>query len=223
MNLVKKWIGCVVSFVAGVLGLALSVCTGMTAVAKVDGSALAGTAVGDTSATLVDNTTKAFKVLTDKDLYTQAKELGIKSEFLTMKVFAIITLVVAVLLIAYSIVMLLKNLNVIKCEGKIFEYVGLGLIVLFLISTIGLFVASNGYANAMEDVMADVVKAQYGYVFTAKLTGLGMDTTTISTLLGLHKYNVNVAIGVYQPVMLVVAIVSAIVVGVFTFIKRKEA
>ena len=222
MNLVKKWIGCVVSFVAGVLGLALSACTGMTAVAKVDGSALAGTAVGDTSATLVDNTTKAFKVLTDKDLYTQAKELGIKSEFLTMKVFAIITLVVAVLLIAYSIVMLLKNLNVIKCEGKIFKYVGLGLIVLFLISTIGLFVASNGYANAMEDVMADVVKAQYGYGFTAKLTGL-MDTTTISTLLGLHKYNVNVAIGVYQPVMLVVAIVSAIVVGVFTFIKRKEA
>ena len=119
--------------------------------------------------------------------------------------------------------MLLKNLNVIKCESKIFEYLGLGLLVLFVVATIGLFVASNGYANAMEDVMADVVKAQYSYGFTAKLTALQMDPTTISTLLGLHKYNVDVAVGVYQPVMLVVAIVSAIAVGIFTFIKHKEA
>ena len=48
MSIVKKWTSCVVSFIAGVLGLALSACSGM--VVKID-------------ALKVKETTKAFTLI----------------------------------------------------------------------------------------------------------------------------------------------------------------
>lgn len=205
MSFVKKWISTIVSFVAGVCGLALSACTGMVASGMVDASALG---MGKTP---VDTTTKAFKVLTDGNLYKEAKELNIGTEFMLMKVFAIITLVISILLIIYAIVMLLKNVNVIKCDSKIFDIVGIVLFALLLIATIGLLITSNNYANAMEDATISGIKAMY-------LLG-GVPETALSSI----KFDINIKVGVYQPVMLVISIITAIVVSTFTFIKRKDA
>ncbi|MBQ8522855.1 MAG: hypothetical protein IJ458_04295 [Clostridia bacterium] len=199
MNFVKKWISTIISFVAGVCGLALSACTGMVASGTLDASALG---MGKET---IDSTTKAFKVLTDGDLYTEAKAAGIGSEFMTMKVFAIITLVISVLLIVYAIVMLLKNLNVIKCESKIFDIVGISLFALLLIATIGLLISSNGYASAMEDAVISAAKASVPQQYLSQV-----------------KIDVNVKVGVYQPIMLAISIISALVVGTFTFLKLKK-
>lgn len=207
MSLLKKWIGCIISFVAGVCGLALSACSGMVAYAMVD-----ATTIGGAKTRLVDSTTKAFKVLTDSDLYTEAKEFDIGAEFMWMKVFAIITLVISILLIAYAIIMLLKNLNVIKCDSKIFDIIGIVLGALFLIATIGLLITSNIYANAMEDAVLNLAKG-------VTLIQLGGNEALLDNV----KFDVNVKLGVYQPTILVIAIITAIVVGTFTFIKRKDA
>lgn len=204
MNFVKKWISTIMAFVAGVCGLALSACTGMVASGYID-----MTALGAKKET-IDSTTKAFKVLTDSDLYTEAKELGIGSEFMLMKVFAIITLVVSVLLIIYAIVMLLKNLNVVKFESKVFTIVGLSLFGLLLVSTIGLLITSNNYANAMEDAMTGMFKLM--------LVGQGVPENVANGIV-----NINIKVGAYQPIMLVVAIVSALAISTFTFINRKQA
>lgn len=205
MSFVKKWMSCIISFVAGVCGLALSACSGMVASGMVDASALG---MGKNP---VDSTTKAFKVLTDGNLYKEAKELKLGSEFMLMKVFAIITLVISILLIIYAIVMLLKNINVIKYDSKIFDLVGIVLVALLLIATIGLLITSNNYANAMEDATISGLKAMY-------LLG-GVPETALSSI----KFDINVKVGVYQPVMLVISIITAIVVSTFTFIKRKDS
>ncbi len=198
MNFVKKWISTIISFVAGVCGLAFSACSGMVTdiVAKDTQLAQGLKAMGLTS-----NSTKAFKVLTDGDLYTEAKAAGIGDEFMVMKVFAIITLIVSIILIIYAIVMLLKNLDVIKYDSKIFDIVGICLFALLLIATIGLLISSNAFANAQEDKL------------TAALTAMGY----------ISMVNIKVGLGVYQPIMLVVAIVSALAVSTFTFINRKHA
>jgi len=205
MSFVKKWINCILGFVAGVCGLALSACSGMVASGMVDASALG------MDKNPIDSTTKAFKVLTDSSLYTEAKELGIGKEFMTMKVFAIITLVISVLLIVYAIVMLLNNLNVIKLENKMLNIIGISLFALLLISTIGLLISSNNYANAMEDSMIKALKSQF-------ILG-GVPEAALSNI----KFDLNVKVGVYQPAMLIISIISAIAVSVFTFINRKEA
>lgn len=203
MNFLKKWIGCIVSFVAGVCGLALSACTGMVTKA-VFPEAVA--AYGPKSST---ETTKAFKVLTDSDLYTQAKEAGLGKEFMTMKVFAIITLIVSILLIAYAVVMLLKNLNVIKFESKIFDIVGVSLMMSLLVATIGLLISSNAYASEMEKIMK---------------SNIALGIKQLETMLGSAiNWKLSISIGVYQPVMLVISIISALAVGTFTFLKRKSA
>ena len=201
MNFLKKWIGCIISFVAGVCGLALSACSGMVTKLTAD-SALAAYGLESHS-----ETTKAFKVLTDSDLYTQAKEAGLGSEFMVMKVFAIITLVVSVLLIVYAIVLLLKNLNVIKCESKIFDIVGISLVALLVISTIGLLISSNNYASEMKNAMLDSLKGLGAL--------LGVDISSMVSL--------KISTGVYQPAMLIISIISALVVGTFSFLNKKNA
>lgn len=203
MSLLKKWASCVISFIAGVCGLALSACSGMV-VKTVFPESLAAYDIKSST-----ETTKAFKVLTDKELYTQAKEAGIGSEFMVMKVFAIITLIISVLLIAYAIVMLLKNLNVIKFESKIFDIVGISLIAVLLVATIGLLISSNNYANEMEKVVkADVA--------------VGMKQ--LETLIGSAiNWKLTISVGVYQPTMLVISIISALAVGTFTFLNKKSA
>ena len=178
MQMIKKWGSCVFSFIAGVLALALSACSGMVAVQTIAGQS-------------TTDVTKAFKVLTDNDLLAQAKAAGLQSEFMTMKVFSIILTVLAVLLIVYSIIMLLKNVKVIKSESKIFSIVGLIIIGLFLIASIGVLVSSNIYAGAMAE--------------------------HVNNLLALSPYasvaSASVKIGVYQPIMLAIGIVSALVIA----------
>ncbi len=185
MSIVKKWAGCVVSFLAGVLALALSACSGMVAT-------YSAPVVGENS-----TITKAFKVITDSKLLDDAKLYGAESKFMVMKVFSIIMLVIAVLLLVYSIVMLLKNVNVIKAESKIFAIVGLVLAALFLVSTIGVLVSSYVYAAAVESAIPGLVSAQ----------SMGMILATM--------VEASVKIGVYQPIMLVVGVVTAATVAAF--------
>lgn len=197
MEFLKKWIGCILSFVAGVLGLSLSACTGMIVSGTVDLSAMG---MGTQS---INEVTKAFKVLTDSSLYTDAKAANLGSEFMTMKVFAIITLVVSILLIVYSIIMLLKNLNVIKSDSIVFDIIGWTLAALLLIATIGLLVSSNVYAGAVVD-----------HTVSGLVNGMGLPENFI---------NITGKVGLYQPMMLGVSIVLAIVTAVFAVIKRKAA
>ena len=226
MNFIKKWISTLVSFVAGVCGLALSATVGMKASALIDASALQS-ALGTDPSQKIKTTTKAYKVLTDSNLYTEAKELGIGSEFMVMKIFAIFTLIISVLLIAYAIVMILKNLNVIKFESKIFNIVGISLLALLVVATIGLLVSSNSYASAMENARKDAtmadMKAMFTSGLTAMLTPMGMESM-VEALVAQTAFSFNVGVGVYQPAMLVISIISALVVGTFTFLNlRKKA
>lgn len=186
MSIVKKWANCVIAFVAGVLGLAMSATTGMKVL----------TTIGATGATN-NKIVKAFKVLTDSSLLDEAKRYGVENDFICMKVFAIITLIAAILLIVWSIVMLLQNLNVIKSSHIAFDIVTIALVVLFLVATIGLLVSSNAYGNAITGAIEAAYPAAYQVSSTAKL-------------------------GVYQPFMLVVSIITAIVTGTFTFLNKKR-
>ena len=117
-----------------------------------------------------------------------------------MKVFAIITLVISILLIVYAIVMLLKNLNVIKSESIIFDIIGWSLAGLFLIATICLLVSSNVFAN-------DVVE-----FLVSNLETMGLTKDLI---------NITCKVGLYQPCMLGTSIILALVSAVFAVIKRK--
>lgn len=200
MSFVKKWLGCIISFIAGVCGLALSACTGMVVKVTTSNETISA---GLKAMGIDSYNTKAFKVLTDNDLYTQAKELGLKTEFVWMKIFAIITLVIAVLLIIWSIVLLLKNLNVIKSTSKVFDITTIVLVTLFLIATIGLLIASNSYASGAEKIAVDSLKLV-----------LGESASLVS-------YNVKV--GAYQPTMLIISIITFVATCVPTFIKTKEA
>lgn len=200
MNFVKKWMNCIISFIAGVCGLALSACPGMLIRVSSSNPAISE---GLKAVGMESYSVKAFKILTDADLYTEAKSLELGSEFMRMKVFAIITLVISILLIIYALVMLLKNLNAIKVESKIFDIAGIALIALLLVATIGLFIASNNYANGVEDIANKSLSAFLGE----------------SASLASYK----VKVGVYQPTMLVIAIISLVVTSVFTFIGKKKA
>ncbi len=201
MDFLKKWTSCIFSFIAGVLALAMSACTGMVVTGSINLTAIG---LGTKS---VDKVTKAFKVLTDSSLYTDEKNAGIGKEFITMKVFAIVTLVIAVLFIIYSIVMLLKNLNVIKSDIKALNIAGWSLVGLFLIATIGLLISSNTYAN----LAIELTKVE--------LISLGVPTAIIPTL----PIEVVGKVGLYQPFMLATSIVLALTTAVFAFINRKKA
>lgn len=213
MTMIKKWAKCVVSFVAGVLGLALSACPGMIVKGSVDGSAL-GT-MGEMFNGSSTEKVKAFKVITDGSLYTDAKAMGIGKEFLCLKVFAIITLVVAVLLIVYSIIALLQNLNVLKSHIA-FDVFGWSMFALFVIATIGLLIASNSYANAFEEKYIGVLKLE----ISTALTLSGLDPITIIAAI---KFNVEASVGLYQPFMLTVGIISALAVAVFDVLRLKKS
>lgn len=222
MNFLKKWMTTIISFVAGVCGLALSATVGMKAVGMIDASALEPQLHGDYSQGFKE-TTKAFRVLTDSDLYKNAKSAGIGSEFMVMKVFAIITLIISLLLIAYAIVMLLKNLNVIKCESKIFNIVGISLLVLLAVATIGLLVSSYGYANAIEESNMAIIQARNEFEAGLRAEMPEAMHSMIPTLLQGVKITASASIGFYQPAMLVISIVSALAVGAVTFLNRKDA
>lgn len=197
MGFLKKWIRCILSFIAGVLGLAMSACTGMVISGTIDLSAIGA---GKES---INEATKAYKILTDSSLYTDAKSANLGAEFITMKVFAIITLVVSILLIVYAIIMLLKNLNVIKSDSIIFNIVGWSLACLLLIATIGLLVSSNVFAHAMVEFGVD-----------SMVNDLGLPKSFI---------NMTGKVGLYQPFMLTTSIVLALASAIFAFVKTKKA
>lgn len=179
MEVLKKWSGCIVSFLSGVLGLVLSLCSGMVVSSAVEA---------------LNKSVQASDIITDTTLGTQAQQLQIAGEFGFLKTVAIIMLVVSILLIVYSVVELLKNVNVIKSSSKAFEIVGMVLGTMLLITAILLMIASNGYAGAMA----------------TKLTAV-------------YTIPVTVSIGLYQPFMLAVAIIALIINGIFAILKRKDA
>ena len=145
MEFLKKWTGCIMSFLAGLLGLSLSACSGMV-----------------TSTALGSETVKAFKVITDSDLATQAETLGIASEFGLLRTFSIIMMVVSIVLVVYSVVLLLVKLNVIKSQSKAFDIINVVLAVLLVITTIILMVASNKYGSALHTATGNFVTAKLG-------------------------------------------------------------
>lgn len=204
MSIIKRWANCVIAFIAGVLGLALSGTIGMKVATTIDASAI-GQSVTESSKIV-----KAFKVLTDSELMEQAKLLNIKSEFVTMKVFAVITLILAILLIVWSVIMLLQNLNVIKCSNKLFGIINIALVGLFLIATIGLLVSSNAYANVLETATE-----------TMLIPGMLM-SSPLASYISILNWDVTASIGVYQPVMLVVSIVAVVVTVTFTVLNKKR-
>lgn len=197
MNFVKKWLSCILGFVSGVLGLALSACSGMVVYQKIDATALGR------GSNEVESVTKAFKVITDGDLYKQAKQMDITTEFVWLKIFAIVTLVIAVLLIVFAVVKLLQNLNVIKCSSSIIDNVGHGLFIALLVSTIGLLICSNMYASAVEDVITSKIKLGFGSYISA------------------ITYKVSAKVGAYQPIMLVISIIAVLANGAMAIVNRK--
>ena len=77
MDFFKKWTGCILSFIAGVLALSLSACSGMILKGTVDLSSLG---MGTRN---MNEMTKAFKVITDSSLYSDAKSYNLGTEFMT--------------------------------------------------------------------------------------------------------------------------------------------
>ena len=148
MDFLKKWASCIISFVAGFLGLILSLCSGM----KSSYSIVSSTELVPVNVSHAE-TTKAHKMLTDSKLADQAKTYDVASEFNALKTFSVIMTVVSVLLIVFAIVMLLKNLNVIKAEHVAFDIVGFVLAGLLLVSVIGLVVTSNTYGLSVSSVL----------------------------------------------------------------------
>lgn len=201
MKFVKKWFSCILSFVCGVLGLALSACSGMIVKATVDLSALGAQSLK------IDEMTKAFKVITDNDLYKDAKSLGIGTEFVWLKLFAILTLIISVLLIVYSLIKLLQNVNVIKTNHIAIDIVGHSLFVAFLVSAIGLLICTCVYANELENN------------FITKVVALAnIPEQYISAV----KVDCKVTSGLYQYIILAVSIIAFIANGVVAFLKRKD-
>ena len=171
MQMIKKWGSCAVSFLAGFLALVL----GLILPGMVTSMDMMG--VSETEKT------KAMDILTDKDLLDGAKMYDLESEFSSMKTFSLILTIVAVLLIIYAVIVVLKKLDVIKFENKLFDYAGFALLALFLIAAIGVLITSLNYASEVTDVVSVAVEAMGG--------------------------EASVKIGAYQPVMLVVSLLAA--------------
>lgn len=208
MNFLKKWINSMVLGLSGFFGLILSLCTGMKTSYSIDASAL-GSPYAEAIGQSHSETTKAYEVLTNGDLVTKAKDLGIGSEFGVLKAFGVVGVIVSVLLIMWAIVLILKNLRVIKCESKAFDIVSLVMPVLFLIATIGLLVSSLVFANAQEDAILKM------------LNGAFASNPDTSDYLNLININASVSVGVYQPIILAISVIAVIIMGTFAFLKVK--
>ncbi len=190
MSIVKKWASCATSFLGGFLALVMSLASGMVACMSIPALGMKEESV-----------TKAMKVLTDGKLAKQAKAYGIDGEFGLMKGFSVVLTVVAILLLAYAVLKLLQNLNVLKINNRILSIAGIVVGGLFLVATVGVFASSLGYAGAMEDALTKMLTAQTG---------------------GAAEFSASVKLGVYQPVMLLVGALTAIVVCVFEVLKLKN-
>ena len=199
MDFLKKWASCIFSFVAGALGLILSLCTGMIKSVSVSSNVIPAANIAQ------NENIKAHKMLTDSKLADQADLYKVSTEFSWLKAFSVIMTVVSILLVVYSLVMLLKNLDVIKFDHAAFDIVGIVLSVLLLVAVVGLVITSNVYANAIEDAVIKALNLQFvSYI----------SYVTISA---------QFSVGVYQWTMLVVGIIAAVVTTTFTILRRKDA
>jgi len=173
MNFIKKWGASLVSLVVGVLGLALSTCSGLIVKVLLGGKIV------------MEETTKAHKIITDTDLADAAELMQLEGKFTLLKIASIIMMVISVLVLIYAIVMILKNINVVKGKDKTFGKVNLLLNVLLLVSVIAVLVATFVYGNGLADKLNVL---QFG---------------------GIAK--VTVSVGVYQWAMLAVSVVGLLV------------
>ena len=73
----------------------------------------------------------------------------------------------------------------------------------------------------MEDVMPNAMKALYAAELSAALTPMGM-ASMIEAIVAQTGFSINVSVGVYQPAMLVISIISALAFGVVTFMNMKK-
>ena len=209
MNFIKKWLTSIVLAVSGVLGLLLSLLVGMKVSYGIDASAL-GSPYAEMLNQSHQEATKAHEVLTDGSLVDSAKSFGISTEFGFLKAFGIIGVIVSVILILWAIVLLLKNLNVIKVENKAFDIVSLALPIAFVLATVGLLICSLVYANAQQDAILKL------------LNGSILSNSQIAGYASLIKLSATVKVGLYQPIILVISIIGALIVGTTTFLKLKN-
>lgn len=209
MNFLKKWMNSIVLFVSGVLGLLLSLCSGMKTSYSIDASAL-GSPYAEMISSSHSETTKAHKVITDSKLADTAKNFSISTEFTWLKVFGIIGVIVSIILIVYAVVLLLKNLNVIKCESKVFDIITLALPALLVVATVGLLICSFIYANAQEDAILKM------------LNGTILSNPATSPYASVIKTCASVKIGVYQPLIFAISIITMVVVATFSVLKIKQ-
>ncbi len=190
MNFLKKWINTIVLFITGALGLLLSLCTGMTLSASVAGKKA------------LEKVVKAHKIVTDSKLVDEAKLYDVSSEFSRLKAFAIVGVIVSIILVIYAIVLLLKNLNLVKCENKIFDIVALALPVLLLVVMVLVLVFSNLYANALKEPISTIL--------------------SLNTGAPLSVIKVTAKVGIYQPLMIAISAIATIIIGTFAFLKAKQ-
>ena len=210
MNFLKKWLNSITLFICGFLGLILSLCSGMKTTYSIDATAL-GAPYADAISKSHSETTKAYKVLTDGNLKTTAESLGVGSEFGIMKAFGVIGVIVSILLIIWAIVSVLQNLNIININGKIFNIITIIMPIAFLVATAGLLSTSLIYAKAQQDALLKMVGGQ----LTAN--------PAISNYISLIKIDASVVVGLYQPLILAVSIISLLLIGAFSFLKSKKA
>lgn len=130
----KKFIGAICSGVAGILTLVMLCLNWYTS---------EGLREGELKFT-------GWELLADKSGYlAKTYEIG----YTLFKIFAIIAVVVAVLLILMAIIMLLKNLNVIKCKFNFSIINNILLTILVIVSIVLVIVLSimgNGYVAEYE-------------------------------------------------------------------------
>lgn len=160
--MLKKWAGCVVSLISGILGLAMSATSGMV-----------------TKNPFTTETTKASEVLTNSDLLDASKLIGLESEFAWLKTVSVIMVVVSVILIVYGLVLLLKNINVIKSDNKVFGVINLVLSVALLVVAILLITATGSYCSALSDVSRKTVTAEAGF-YQPFMLGVGLVATLVN-------------------------------------------
>ena len=145
---------------------------------------------------------EAGEILTDKDLPEAMKNWGVESEFSSLKTFSLFLTIVALLLIVFAVVAILKKLDKIKFENTLFQYAGVLLMGLFLFAAIGVLITSLNFVSA------------YAEVFNATYESMGaMEGIEVDT---------SVKIGAYQPVILAVAVLCSAALGYIEYQKLKD-
>lgn len=119
-------------------------------------------------------------MLTDSSLATQTETYNASTEFSWLKAFSIVMTVVSTLLVVFAIVMLLKNVNVIKSDSSVFDICELVLAGLLLVAVIGLVISSTVYAGALEEGIIVALGLKYASIISALII------------------SVTVSVGIYQ-------------------------